>query len=124
MNVQALRQTIVTLMPCVPTRKVLMCVVVKVDTPGTVKTAQVGHLITCTLYYVLVYLTRMMLINLNSTVKVIYHKLRKYDLITLATLHMIFILLATLAGNVNSSLRSLSGECCCVCEVSLVAPAP
>ena len=76
------------------------------------------------LVFVLVYLTRMMLINLNSTLKVIYHKLRKYDLITLATLHMIFILLATLAGNVNSSLRSLSGECCCVCEVSLMAPPP
>ena len=83
-----------------------MCVVVKVDIPGTVKTAQVGHLITCTLYYVLVYLTRMMFINLNSTLKVIYHKLRKYD-------PSMIILLATLAGNVNSSLRSLSGECCC-----------
>ena len=49
MNVQVWRQTIVTLMPCVPTQRVLMPVVVKVDILGTVKAAQVRHLITCTL---------------------------------------------------------------------------
>ena len=42
-----------TLMPYVQTRRVLMCVVVKEDILGTVKTAQVGHLIICNSQYVL-----------------------------------------------------------------------
>ena len=42
-----------TLMPCVQTRRVRMCVVVKGDILGTVKTAQVGHLISCNPHYVL-----------------------------------------------------------------------